>query len=106
VGHRSLCGFGVGTTIYRSAYPQVYNRQKHLFTTHFPPNLTKGPDVSVSSLYFLVAAAKEQPIYVMQEANSALDILFECSDKQRMATGVSLQRIASPVIMQQKFGMS
>jgi asparagine synthase (glutamine-hydrolysing) len=70
------------------------------------PHVTKRPDVSVYHDTFSSQAAKEQPIYDMQKANSALDNLFEYSDEQRMATEASLQRIASAIIMQQKFGMS
>lgn len=42
----------------------------------------------------------------MQKAHTALNNLFECSDEQRIATEVSQQRIASIIVMQDKFGMS
>lgn len=85
--------------------PEVYNRQKHPFTT--PPARNKeDPMLAFYHDTFSSQVAKEQPIYDMQKANSALDNLFECSDEQRMATEASLQRIASAIIMQQKFGMS
>ncbi|AGH45431.1 asparagine synthase (glutamine-hydrolyzing) [Paraglaciecola psychrophila] len=85
--------------------PEVYNRQKHPFTTP-PARDKKDPILAFYHDTFTSQAAKEQPIYDMQKANSALDKLFECSDEQRMATEASLQRIASAIIMQQKFGMS
>jgi asparagine synthase (glutamine-hydrolysing) len=85
--------------------PEVYNRQKHPFTTP-PTRDKKDPMLAFYHDTFSSQAAKEQPIYDMQKANSALDNLFECSDEQRMATEASLQRIASAIIMQQKFGMS
>jgi asparagine synthase (glutamine-hydrolysing) len=85
--------------------PEVYNRQKHPFTT--PP--ARNKEDSMLGFYhdtFSSQAAKDQPIYDMQKAYAALDNLFECSDEQRMATEASLQRIASVIIMQDKFGMS
>jgi asparagine synthase (glutamine-hydrolysing) len=85
--------------------PEVYNRQKHPFTTP-PTRDKKDPMLAFYHDTFSSVAAKEQPIYDMQKAYSALNNLFECSDKQRMATEASLQRIASVIIMQQKFGMS
>jgi asparagine synthase (glutamine-hydrolysing) len=80
-------------------------RQKHPFTTP-PTRDKKDPMLAFYHDTFSSQAAKEQPIYDMQKANSALNNLFECSDEQRMATEASLQRIASAIIMQQKFGMS
>jgi asparagine synthase (glutamine-hydrolysing) len=85
--------------------PEVYNRQKHPFTTP-PARNNKDPMLGFYRDTFASQAAKEQPIYNMQKAHAALDNLFECSDEQRMATEASLQRIASAIIMQDKFGMS
>jgi asparagine synthase (glutamine-hydrolysing) len=55
---------------------------------------------------FSSQAAQNQPIYDMKKAYSTLENLFECSDEQPMATEVELQRIASVIIMQEKFAMS
>ena len=85
--------------------PEVYNRQKHPFTTP-PARNKKDPMLTFYHDTFASQAAKEQPIYDMQKAYSALDNLFECTDEQRMATEAALQRIASVIIMQEKFSMS
>jgi asparagine synthase (glutamine-hydrolysing) len=85
--------------------PEVYHRQKHPCTT--PPSRDKkDPMLAFYHDTFSSQAAQEQPIYNMKKAITALDKLFECSDDQRMAIEAGLQRIASVVIMQQKFGLS
>ena len=55
---------------------------------------------------FASKAAREQPIYNMKKANAALDQLLECPDDQRIAIEGGLQRIASVIVMQERFGMS
>ena len=85
--------------------PEVYNRQKHPFTT--PPSRDKNdPMLAFYRDTFASQAAQVQPIYNMKKANKALDTLFECSDEQRIAIEGGLQRISSVIIMQEKFSMS
>jgi asparagine synthase (glutamine-hydrolysing) len=85
--------------------PEVYNRQKHPFTT--PPTRDKNdPMLAFYRDTFASQAAKDQPIYDMQKVNKALDKLLDCPDDERIAVEGGLQRIASVVVMQKKFGMS
>lgn len=85
--------------------PQVYNRQKHPFTT--PPSKNQhDPMLAFYRDTFASQAAKHQPIYDMQKAQYALKNLFECSDEKRIATEAGLQRVASAIVMHEKFGMS
>lgn len=85
--------------------PEVYNRQKHPFTT--PPVRKKNdPMLAFYQDTFASKAAAEQPIYDINKAQSALKNLFDCSDERRIATEAGLQRIASAIIMHQKFSMS
>ena len=55
---------------------------------------------------FAMRAAKDQPIYDMTKVSAALDQLFECPDDQRIAMEGSLQRVASVIIIQDKFSMA
>ena len=85
--------------------PEVYNRQKHPFTT--PPTRDKNdPMLAFYRDTFASQAAKDQPIYDMQKVKKALDKLLDCPDDERIAVEGGLQRIASVVVMQEKFGMS
>jgi asparagine synthase (glutamine-hydrolysing) len=85
--------------------PEVYDRQKHPFTT--PP--TRNPDDPMLAFYrdtFASQAAKDQPIYDMTKVRAALDQLLECPADQRIAMEGGLQRVASVIIMQDKFAMA
>jgi asparagine synthase (glutamine-hydrolysing) len=85
--------------------PEVYDRQKHPFTT--PP--TRNPHDPMLAFYrdtFASQAAKDQPIYDMTKVRAALDQLLECPADQRIAWEGGLQRVASVVILQDKFAMS
>jgi asparagine synthase (glutamine-hydrolysing) len=85
--------------------PDVYDRQKHPFTT--PP--TRNPNDPMLAFYrdtFASQAAQEQPIYDMTKVRAALDQLLECPADQRIAWEGGLQRVASVVILQDKFAMS
>jgi asparagine synthase (glutamine-hydrolysing) len=85
--------------------PEVYERQKHPFTT--PP--TRNPDDPMLAFYhdtFASQAAKDQPIYDMTKVRAALDQLLECPADQRIAMEGGLQRVASVIIMQDKFAMA
>jgi asparagine synthase (glutamine-hydrolysing) len=85
--------------------PEVYDRQKHPFTT--PP--TRNPNDPMLAFYrdtFASQAAQDQPIYDMAKVRAALDQLLECPPDQRIAMEGGLQRVASVVILQQKFGMA
>lgn len=85
--------------------PQVYDRQKHPFTT--PP--TRNPKDPMLEFYrdtFASQAAKDQPIYDMAKVSTALDQLLEYPDDQRLAMEGNLQRVASVVVMQDLFDMA
>ncbi|MFK8049718.1 MAG: asparagine synthetase B, partial [Halioglobus sp.] len=85
--------------------PEVYDRQKHPFLT--PPNADKKDPVLVFLRdTFASQAAKDQPLYDMEKVNTALDQLMDSPDDQRIAVEGGLQRIASAVVMHEKFGMS
>jgi asparagine synthase (glutamine-hydrolysing) len=85
--------------------PEVYDRQKHPFTT--PP--TRDANDPMLAFYrdtFASQAAKDQPIYDMTKVRAVLDRLLECPPDQRIAMEGGLQRVASVVILQDKFGMA
>jgi asparagine synthase (glutamine-hydrolysing) len=85
--------------------PEVYDRQKHPFTT--PP--TRDPDDPMLAFYrdtFASQAAQAQPIYDMTKVRAALDQLLECPADQRIAMEGGLQRVASVIIMQDKFALA
>ncbi|MFG1929995.1 asparagine synthase (glutamine-hydrolyzing) [Mycobacterium sp. NPDC048908] len=85
--------------------PEVYDRQKHPFTT--PP--TRNPDDPMLEFYrdtFASQAAKDQPIYDMKKVSTALDGLLDVPNDQRIAVEGSLQRVASVVVMQEQFSMA
>jgi asparagine synthase (glutamine-hydrolysing) len=84
--------------------PEVYDRQKHPFTS--PP--VRDPHDPMMAFYrdtFSSNAANDQPIYDMKKANAALDQLLSCPADQRIAVEGVIQRIASVIVMQDKFGM-
>jgi asparagine synthase (glutamine-hydrolysing) len=85
--------------------PEVYDRQKHPFTT--PP--TRNENDPMLTFYrdtFASQAAKDQPIYDMKKVSTALDQLLECPVDQRIAVEGGLQRVASVVVMQELFSMA
>jgi asparagine synthase (glutamine-hydrolysing) len=85
--------------------PEVYDRQKHPFTT--PP--TRNPNDPMLAFYrdtFASQAAQDQPIYDMVKARAVLSQLLECPPDQRIAMEGGLQRVASAIILQQKFAMA
>ncbi len=85
--------------------PEVYDRQKHPFTT--PP--TRNPDDPMLAFYrdtFASRAAKDQPIYDMKKVTTALDHLLDVPDDQRIAVEGGLQRVASVVVMHEQFSMA
>jgi asparagine synthase (glutamine-hydrolysing) len=85
--------------------PEVYDRQKHPFST--PPTRTRNdPMLTFYRDTFASQAAKDQPIYDMTKASAALDRLLECPDDQRIAMEGGLQRVASVIIIQDKFSMA
>ena len=85
--------------------PEVYDRQKHPFTT--PPTRTENdPMLAFYRDTFASQAAQDQPIYDMRKVRAALDQLLECPADQRIAMEGGLQRVASVIIMQQKFAMA
>ena len=55
---------------------------------------------------FASQAAQDQPIYDMTKVRAALDRLLECPADQRIAMEGGLQRVASVIIMQDKFAMA
>jgi asparagine synthase (glutamine-hydrolysing) len=85
--------------------PEVYDRQKHPFTT--PP--TRNPKDPMLEFYrdtFASQAAKDQPIFDIAKVSAALDGLLEVPDDQRIAVEGGLQRAASVVVMQDLFSMA
>jgi asparagine synthase (glutamine-hydrolysing) len=85
--------------------PEVYQREKHPFTT--PPSADKkDPMLTFYRDTFASQASKDQPLYDMGKVNKAMEQLFDFPDDQRIAVEGTLQRIASAVVMQEKFGMS
>jgi asparagine synthase (glutamine-hydrolyzing) len=85
--------------------PEVYDRQKHPFTTP-PTRAANDPMLAFYRDTFASQAAKDQPIYDMTKVSAALDRLLECPDDQRIAMEGGLQRVASVIIMQDKFSMA
>lgn len=84
---------------------EVYNRQKHPYAT--PPTRDKNdPMLAFYHDTFASRAAKDQPLYDMKKVNAALDKLLDGPVDQRIAVEGGFQRIASVVVMQEKFGMS
>ena len=55
---------------------------------------------------FASQAAKDQPIHDMRKVSAALDRLLECPADQRIAMEGGLQRVASVIILQDKFAMA
>jgi asparagine synthase (glutamine-hydrolysing) len=55
---------------------------------------------------FASQAAKDQPIYDMKKACTALDQLPECPDDQRIAVEGALQRVARVIVMNELFSMA
>jgi asparagine synthase (glutamine-hydrolysing) len=85
--------------------PEVYDRQKHPFTT--PPTRDKtDPMLEFYRDTFASRAAEEQPIYDMKKVGATLDGLLEVPDDQRIAVEGGLQRVASVVVMQELFSMA
>ena len=85
--------------------PEVYDRQKHPFTTP-PTRNSNDPMLAFYRDTFASQAAKDQPIYDMKKVSTALDGLLECPDDQRIAVEGGLQRVASVILMQELFSMT
>src|ERR1700742_2663406 len=85
--------------------PEVYDRQKHPFTTP-PTRNAKDPMLAFYRDTFASQAAKDQPIYDMKKVSAALDQLLEFPDDQRIAVEGGLQRVASVVALQELFSMA
>lgn len=84
---------------------EVYNRQKHPFST--PPTRDKNdPMLTFYRDTFASRAANEQPLYDMKKVNAALERLLDSPEDKRIAVEGGFQRIASVIVMQEKFGMS
>jgi asparagine synthase (glutamine-hydrolysing) len=85
--------------------PEVYDRQKHPFTS--PPTRDKNdPMMGFYRATFASQAAKDQPIFDMAKATGALEQLLSCPEDQRIAVEGVIQRIASVIVMQEKFAMT
>jgi asparagine synthase (glutamine-hydrolysing) len=85
--------------------PEVYDRQKHPFTTP-PTRAENDPMLAFYRDTFASRAAQDQPIYDMRKVRAALDQLLECPADQRIAMEGGLQRVASVIMMQEKFAMA
>ncbi|MGY4647991.1 asparagine synthase (glutamine-hydrolyzing) [Mycobacterium sp. URHB0021] len=85
--------------------PEVYDRQKHPFTT--PPMRDKNdPMLAFYRDTFASQAARDQPIYDMKKVCTTLGRLLESPDDRRVAVEGGLQRVASVIVMQEKFSMA
>ena len=85
--------------------PEVYNRQKHPFTS--PPTQDENdPMLTFYRDTFASQAASEQPVFNMDVVNGALKEFMQCPPDQKIAMEGGLQRIASVIVMQEKFGLS
>jgi asparagine synthase (glutamine-hydrolysing) len=85
--------------------PEVYDRQKHPFTT--PPTRNKNdPMLAFYRDTFASQAAKDQPIYDMKKVSATLDGLLDYPDDERVGVEGGLQRVASVVVMHEKFSMA
>jgi len=85
--------------------PEVYDRQKHPFTTP-PTRNTNDPMLAFYRDTFASQAAKDQPIYDMKKVSTTLDQLLACPDDQRIAVEGGLQRVASVIVMHELFSMA
>jgi asparagine synthase (glutamine-hydrolysing) len=85
--------------------PEVYDRQKHPFTDASDPRRER-PDARFLSRHVRVAGANDQPIYDMTKVRAVLEQLLECPADQRIAMEGGLQRVASVIILQDKFSMA
>jgi asparagine synthase (glutamine-hydrolysing) len=85
--------------------PEVYARQKHAFTA--PPIRDKfDPMMQFYRDTFSSQAARHQPVYDIDKAKSMLDQLLSCPSDQRIAVEGIVQRIASVIVMHERFGMT
>jgi asparagine synthase (glutamine-hydrolysing) len=85
--------------------PEVYDRQKHPFTSP-PTRDERDPMMGFYRDTFASRAAQDQPIYDMPKARAALDELLNVPADQRIAAEGIIQRIASVIVMQDKFAMT
>jgi asparagine synthase (glutamine-hydrolysing) len=85
--------------------PEVYDRQKHPFTTPPTPN-KNDPMLAFYRDTLASQAAKDQPIYDMKKVSTTLDQLLECPDDQRIAVEGGLQRVASVIVMHELSSMT
>ena len=85
--------------------PEVYDRQKHPFTAP-PTRAANDPMLAFYRDTFASRAANDQPIYDMSKVRAVLDQLLECPADQRIAMEGGLQRVASVIILQDKFSMA
>ncbi len=85
--------------------PEVYDRQKHPFTTP-PTRNVNDPMLEFYRDTFASQAAKDQPIFDMKKVAGTLNRLLEVPADQRIAVEGGLQRVASVVVMQELFSMA
>jgi asparagine synthase (glutamine-hydrolysing) len=85
--------------------PEVYDRQKHPFTS--PPTRDRNdPMMAFYRDTFASRAARDQPMYDMAKAGTTLELLMTCPDDHRIAVEGIVQRIASVIVMQERFAMT
>jgi asparagine synthase (glutamine-hydrolysing) len=89
----------------KDVLPELYDRQKHPFTTP-PTRNTNDPMLAFYRDTFASQAAKDQPIYDMKKVSTTLDQLLACPDDQRIAVEGGLQRVASVIVMHELFSMA
>ena len=86
--------------------PQVYDRQKHPFTT---PPIKIGEDDAMLELFgdvFASRALDNQPIFEPAAVRDLFDSLKDKTPEERLGLDGLLNRILSMTLMNERFGMS
>lgn len=83
---------------------EVYNRQKHPFFS--PPVRHKNdPMIEFYRDTFASQAAKDQPIFDVEKAQDMVDYILTCPADMRVGIEGSLIRVASTIVIQDRFKM-
>jgi asparagine synthase (glutamine-hydrolysing) len=85
--------------------PEVYDRQKHPFTTP-PTRNVNDPMLEFYRDTFASQAANDQPVFDMTRVAATLDGLLDVPADQRIAVEGGLQRVASVILLQELFSMA
>jgi asparagine synthase (glutamine-hydrolysing) len=79
--------------------------RKRPFTTR-PKGNENDPMLTFYPSTFASQASKDQPIFDMKKASTALDQLLDSPVDKRIAVEGNLQRVASVIVMQELFSMA